>query len=112
VLFEYRKGDGSFDYERYRNVQREGNLKKLDQTWVIEGNIKFLAKYLQTELGSIKFGICHGTRRGNEQKWFRAALQCDVIGTEISDSATQFAHTVQWDFQREPGLAGKGRFHL
>ena len=58
VVFEYRKSDGSFDYENYRKVQREGNLKKLNQTWVIEGNIKFLAKYLLTELGSIKFGIC------------------------------------------------------
>lgn len=110
-LFEYRKSDGSFDYEKYRRIQEDGNLNKLDRTWVIESNIKFLGEYLQKTISPVSFGICHGTRRGNEQKWFREALQCEVIGTEISESATQFPHTLKWDFhQANSAWIGKADF--
>jgi hypothetical protein len=47
-----------------------------------------------------KFGLCHGTRRGLEQKWFKDFLQCEVVGTEISDTATDFPDTIQWDFHQ------------
>lgn len=100
-LVEYRKEDGSFDYDRYRKIQQEGNLRKIDNVWVIEANIEFLANYLRRSISPISFGICHGTRRGNEQKWFRKYLSCDVIGTEISDSAKNFDYTIQWDFHKE-----------
>lgn len=45
-------------------------------------------------------GICHGTRRGHEQMWFRKHLgpQAEIVGTEISDTVTDFTHTNQWDF--------------
>ena len=47
----------------------------------------------------IDFGLCHGVRRGKEQAWFRKKLRAaNVIGTDISDTATQFENTVQWDF--------------
>ena len=45
--------------------------------------------------------LCHGTRRGVEQQLFMAAYHPhvqDVLGTEISPSATEFPLTVQWDF--------------
>lgn len=110
-LFHYRNSDGSFDYKKYRKIQQEGNLRKIENTWVIEGNIKFLSDYLAKSLGSVSFGICHGTRRGNEQKWFREYLSCEVIGTEISESATEFPHTIQWDFHEEnPEWNGKADF--
>jgi hypothetical protein len=96
TLHKYVKRDGSFDYEGYRRVQIEGNHRKLGNVWVVEENIAYLADYLRPR--NPKFGICHGTRRGKEQEWFRKHLQCDVIGTEISDTAQQFPHTIQWDF--------------
>jgi hypothetical protein len=96
TLHQYRKPDGSFDYEQYRRVQVEGNHRKLANVWVVEENIAFLANYLRRLQPT--FGICHGTRRGKEQEWFRKHLQCEVIGTEISDTAAQFPHTIQWDF--------------
>ena len=98
ALHEYKKPDGSFDYERYRAVQRRGNLEKLQNVWVDQTNINFLADYIKTKIGAVNFGICHGTRRGLEQKWFTEALGCKVIGTEISETATQFENTIQWDF--------------
>lgn len=99
-LYPYLKTDGTFDYETYRRIQIEGNRRKLDQIWVLEENIEFLSAYLSRQLEDVKFGICHGTRRGREQEWFRKYLGCEMIGTEISDSAGEFPHTIQWDFHQ------------
>jgi hypothetical protein len=111
VLYRYIKPDGSFDYERYRSIQEQGNKTKIDQVWVIEENIAFLADYLRRHLSNIRFGICHGTRRGKEQEWFRKYLQCEVIGTELSETATNFPHTIHWDFHNtKPEWIGKVDF--
>lgn len=96
-LYRYQREDGSFDYERYREVQTAGNKRKLDKVWAVEENIAFLSEWLRARM-TPSFGLCHGTRRGKEQEWFRKHLGCEVIGTEISDTATQFPHTIQWDF--------------
>lgn len=97
-LYEYLKPDGTFDYVSYRQVQTAGNKEKLGQVWVIEENIAFLADYIIKRLGHVDFGLCHGTRQGKEQEWFRRYLGCEVLGTEISDTAGQFPNTIQWDF--------------
>ena len=97
-VYSYNSSDGTFDYEKYRQIQIAGNKQKIDNVWVLEKNISFLSDYIKRVLGKVEFGICHGTRRGKEQEWFRKYLDCDVIGTEISDTAEQYAHTVQWDF--------------
>ncbi len=101
ALYAYTDENGAFDYAEYRKIQQEGNLRKIQQTWAMEENVEFLAGYIQGEIGAPTFGICHGTRRGEEQAWFRKYLGCEVIGTEISDSAKDFPHTVQWDFHEE-----------
>jgi hypothetical protein len=98
VLYQYLGADGSFDYEKYRRIQDEGNKKKINNIWVIEENIIFLSNYIKSAIGTPQFGICHGTRNGKEQEWFRKHLRCEVIGTEISDTAENFPHTVHWDF--------------
>lgn len=100
TLYTYLKSDGSFDYEKYRQTQEEGNKRKIDKVWVIEKNIEFLSKYIKKQLGEVSFGICHGTRRGLEQKWFSKYLGAKVIGTEISETATNFPNTIQWDFHK------------
>lgn len=99
-LHEYLSANGSFDYEKYRQVQVEGNKNKIGLVWVVEENIAFLSNYIHTLIKEPKFGICHGTRRGKEQEWFRKYLNCEVIGTEISETAQQFPHTIQWDFHK------------
>jgi hypothetical protein len=98
ALHSYQTQDGKFDYESYRKIQETGNKKKINKVWVQEENIKFLADYVAKKIEKPRFGICHGTRRGMEQKWFSEALGCEVIGTEISETATQFPNTIQWDF--------------
>jgi hypothetical protein len=111
VLFEYLDEAGKFDYEKYRAIQIEGNHRKLSNVWVIRENIDFLSNYLKENIGTIDTGICHGTRRGCEQTWFREGLKCDVFGTEISDTATQFPNTIQWDFHEiKPEWIGRFDF--
>jgi len=86
------------NYEEYKNVQIEGNKRKLNFCWAVKDDIGLLSKYIQREVPDLKFGICHGTRQGMEQMWFREFLGVDVIGTEISPTANKFSHTIQWDF--------------
>lgn len=99
-LHPYLRVDGSFDYELYRRIQSAGNQRKLDQVWVLEENIEFLSNHIKKHLGETRFGLCHGTRRGREQAWFQKYLGCEVVGTEISDTADQFPNTIQWDFHK------------
>lgn len=64
-----------------------------------------------TEHGLGATGICHGARNGYEVSWFREHLGGDVIGTDISETATQFPHMHVWDFQEEnPDWAGQFDF--
>jgi hypothetical protein len=99
VLHKYSKADGTFDLEEYRRLQEQGNKAKINSVWAVEENIAYLADYLRRRLGAPRFGLCHGTRRGLEQGWFRKYLDgCEVLGTEISETATQFPHTIRWDF--------------
>ena len=92
--------DGKFDYELYKEAQTLGNKIKLQNQWVPEEHIEILAKYLKANGEDPKNGICHGTHQGYEQTWFMVHLGdgSDVFGTEISDTATEFPHTIQWDF--------------
>ncbi len=43
----YRDRNGSFDYNRYKSIQQNGNKAKIDNVWVIEENICFLAEYIR-----------------------------------------------------------------
>lgn len=101
-LKTYTNESGTFDYEQYKAIQTAGNKAKITQSWVTESEIVFIADIIRQYCPTPSFGICHGTRQGLEQKWFKKNLGCrEVIGTEISDTATQFPDTVQWDFHEQ-----------
>jgi hypothetical protein len=97
-LYRYLTDQGEFDYERYRRVQTKGNKRKIGFQWVDEASIQWISELILSRLGQPKFGLCHGTRRGAEQAWFAKYLNCEVLGTEISETASQFPNTIQWDF--------------
>ena len=97
-------------YRTYREIQQAGNIEKLDAVFASQENIAYLARFAEQRLGQVGFVLCHGTRNGAEQRWFKEALSGSpkVIGTEISDTATQFPDTVQWDFHElNPEWEGK-----
>jgi Protein of unknown function DUF115 len=102
---------GYKSYDEYVKIQKIGNNGKLNWIFVNKEYIEKLANYLKENMNDIRFGICHGSRRGLEQKWFKEYLNCDVIGTEIADTAEQFPNTIQWDFhQVKPEWIGKVDF--
>lgn len=90
--------EGALDYDLYRQVQEEGNRRKIDQVWVNEDAIRRLA-HAALARGPVRRVLCHGTRNGAEQRFFQAAIPgVEVLGTEISSTATDFPDTIQWDF--------------
>lgn len=83
------------DYDHYVREQTRGNKEKIDRVYVKERSIELIHNYKPIA----SFIICHGTRNGAEQQFFKKYYPAAyVIGTEISETATQFPHTVQWDF--------------
>lgn len=100
-------------YEHYKSVQVFHNKRKIHQVWADESTLGEVAKRVQKEFpGETGVqGICHGTRNGFEQKVLSEKLSCEVIGTDISDTATSFPRSVQWDFhdRKEDWV---GRFHF
>jgi hypothetical protein len=96
VTYENEKG---FDYEAYQQIQTLANKAKLDWAWIKEENVQYLCDHLAAIGVTINSVLCHGTRNASEQTFFKNKLpSAEVLGTEISDTATQFPMTIQWDF--------------
>jgi hypothetical protein len=107
TLYEYP------DYDTYKAVQTAGHKAKLKRQFVKESHVVMLSAAIDAAIGPVRFGLCHGTRRGLEQAWFATHLKGGpkVIGTEISDTATDFPNTVQWDFHdSNPDWVGAADF--
>lgn len=97
VVYEYDS------YDEYRATQVFHNRRKLDAVWADETTLGRVADRVLRERpeGSPPvFGLCHGSRNGFEQRILRERLGpgAEVIGTDISETAEQFPHSVQWDF--------------
>lgn len=92
-------------YEDYVAAQVEANVKKIKNIWVDRKTIEDI-KERQPVAYTI---LCHGTRNAMEQKYFRKLYpDAEIVGTEISHTATDFPMTVQWDFHDvKPNWVGK-----
>lgn len=86
------------DYNEYLDSQIDKNIKKLNHVWVKEIEIKNICGLIKEFVKNPTFGICHGVRNGWEVKRLKDILEIDVIGTEISPTATDFDDIIQWDF--------------
>lgn len=87
-----------FNYNSYVEAQTKANVRKLECEGPSIWRLFNISDYIKKHIPNLTFGICHGTRRGSEQKDFKSALNIPVIGTEISHTAEQFPDTIQWDF--------------
>jgi hypothetical protein len=86
------KGDSYHDYVQ---AQVKANERKLNNSWVQKEDIVKISKFSSNP----KNILCHGTRKGLEQLYFLELYPtANVVGTEISPTATQFKYTVQHDF--------------
>lgn len=89
------------DYNDYKQAQSEANKKKIKNSYVDKNSIKYLVDYYVEKFKHRpKKILCHGTRRGLEQQYFKDFLGdgIEILGTEISDTATTYADTIEWDF--------------
>jgi SAM-dependent methyltransferase len=97
-LVNWKTADGQTDVAAYRREQERGNRAKIAQIWTSEDSLLFISRWLGDRGLAPRFIICHGTRNGFEQRVFSGFFHCEVIGTEISPTASQFPMTVQADF--------------
>ncbi|SDU37863.1 hypothetical protein [Stappia sp. ES.058] len=90
------------NYEQYKQTQIQFNKKKIERIWSDETTLSTVADTIKTLLQKQDIsGICHGSRNGFEQSFFRKTCSFDCIGTDISETANQFDHSVEWDFHDE-----------
>lgn len=97
-------------YEQYVEIQTDANKRKLRR------NHSFVKKSTITLINSLhptaKNILCHGTRGGHEQRYFKEAYpDAFVLGTEISTTAIEFPMTIQHDFHEEDE-AWLGKFDI
>lgn len=88
-------------YEDYKKTQILHNKRKINNVWADEATLDLVINRVKKEFQSRNekmFGLCHGTRNGFEQNYIASKIDCDIIGTDISETATQFPLSVQWDF--------------
>ena len=99
-------------YEEYRDSQIKTNKAKLGMKWVLPEHMRDIKKYCDTNNIEVKSILCHGTRNGAEISYFNNVFgDISIIGTDISDTATQFPNTIQWDFH-EMKEEWKGQFEI
>ena len=83
------------DYDEYVDWQIKTNKEKKGWVYVKSGTIDQIVKdriFAATIL-------CHGTRAAGEQSYFLKHFpNAKIIGTEISDNATEYPMTIQHDF--------------
>jgi len=84
------------NYEEYRAAQITGNLLKIDSIWADEESLHKIYNYI-SEDSKINSVICHGVRNGYEVKYFKK-FASNVLGTDISETATQFEGCLVHDF--------------
>ena len=83
-------------YEDYVNAQINANHKKESVVWVEKQAIEKVSSVVSHDVKNI---LCHGTRNGKELQYFHEIFpDAHVVGSEISDTATKYPNTVQWDF--------------
>lgn len=85
-------------YDDYVKSQTNTNKRKINSVWVTDDEINKIYEYCQTRMISVEFGICHGVRNGYEVEKFNSLFGSRIIGTDISETATQFENVIQWDF--------------
>jgi SAM-dependent methyltransferase len=99
---------GAHDYDTYRAIQEIGNRAKIGTVFTTPEVIGVVAEHARRHLRVVTSVLCHGTRNGAEQSWYKAQFpDAEVLGTDISSTATQFPMTICWDFHdlREDWLA-------
>lgn len=97
-------------YSEYKETQIHHNKRKIDHVWADELTLTRICEDVAArELGAS--GICHGARNGFEVEFLSKHLKGEILGTDISETATDYPNMVVWDFHEEnPEWDGKFDF--
>jgi hypothetical protein len=95
---EEKKLIGISDYEEYTKNQEDFYQKTHHLVLVNKENVREIANIVKRYLYNINIAICHGSRRGYEQKWFSEFLETKVVGTDISEDASRYEDNMCHDF--------------
>jgi hypothetical protein len=99
------------NYDEYVAAQVAANKAKVGKiVYVQEQTINSVCRYHTSKMLVLNNILCHGTRDGTEQKFFKAAAPSAqyIIGSEISDNAHNYPMTIQHDFNKiEESWIGK-----
>tara|TARA_R100001163_G_C5067252_1_gene206238 strand:+ start:2388 stop:4079 length:1692 start_codon:yes stop_codon:yes gene_type:complete len=91
------------DYNEYKQYQ----IESADKEIIISNRecIELISDHIEDILGEdIKYGICHGSYFGHEQKFFSEELDCEVLGTDICQNVNKFDNnTIIWDYHEIKG---------
>ena len=98
----------SDEYTEYVKFQRGKTdwLSRHGQTatqWVKRDQIAKIVQHVRSHVDLVKhFALCHGTRSGRENLWFRELLgEVQTWGTELSPIAAMSSPwTIPWDFHK------------
>jgi hypothetical protein len=98
------------NYDEYMYNQVEANHQKAHMIFVDKKSINAIYGDLKKQKNPIKNILCHGTRGGAEQRFFKQYYpEAKIIGTEVGyDHAPM---TVKWDFNKE-NILWKGKMDL
>jgi len=77
-------------YEEYRATQVFHNKRKVEKVWADESTLDLVVDRVVEEFGRKRrlFALCHGSRNGFEQNYISTRLDVEILGTDISDTAT------------------------
>ena len=83
------------NYQEYKKIQTEANVKKLDNVWINEQTLKKIKSHKKNAENI----LCHGVRNTKELIYFEKYYpSAKILGTEISHTANKFKNVVEWDF--------------
>lgn len=87
-------------YQEYKEIQTFHNKRKLDRIWADYDTLDLIINRVSEEfnIDGSQFALCHGTRNGFEQNYIASRINVEILGTDISDTASRFQRSVQWDF--------------
>jgi hypothetical protein len=83
------------NYDQYKKIQTETNIKKLSNVWVDKSTVLQIKQIIP----DAKNILCHGVRNATELLYFKEIYPDSfVLGTEISTTASKFKNVIEWDF--------------
>ena len=85
-------------YDEYKRVQSSANELKFHDVFAEDPELKRIASHFAARVTHARTGLCHGVRNGYEVRLLRRLLPgVDIIGTDISDTASTVPHSIVWD---------------